>query len=813
MAFLRQALGSLATDLGLGLRTLRKSPGFAAAALLTLTLGIGANTAIFSVVYGVLQRPLPYRDPASLVLVSATRDFAGERRPSSFSAFEIEDWDQRSRSLASLAGYSPADLALKGNDVVEPLEGAFVSEKFFSTIGEPPVEGRLLGPEDDRSPVAVISHRLWLRLFDGDPSAVGGTLTLSGHVFTVVGVAAPDFRLPSDRVDVWTPMGQARQSELGPWLNERRGGRVSFVARLEPGTTLAEARSDLQDLGRRLALERADGDRGGVPVVTPLVESVAGPVRPALHMLLGAVVLVLFVASANVANLLLARHAARERDIAVRLALGASRGRLVAHGVAEALILGVGGCLAGILLAWGMVRALVWLGPAQLPRLDAIHVDGPVLAFAVAIAAAGTLAASLGPAIQSSRQDAARALGASARALGNPRAGRLRSALVAAELAVSVLLLVGASVLAHSFVRLLRTETGARTDHVLVARLNLALGRQLDEPRQVSLGAALVERVKAVPGVRSAAMSSALPPNGRMVEITLKDLPTAHGIAAEYAVNAAPTTPEFFGTLGIPLLEGRLFDEGDDAAHPRVLIVSADVARDLYGDDPIGRTLVLPTTGHGRVTGTVVGVVGNVSYKGLAEPAEPTVYVPWAQQPWPTAFLVARTTDEPLALASGLREAIGQVDRQIGMVSLRTLDDVLLQEAAQPRFRATVLSAVAALALALAGVGLSGVVSYSVSKRTAEIGVRVALGASRPGVLWMVLREGLLLVAVGGSLGLVAALALTRVLARFLYGVTPTDPASFLLAATFLVAVALVASYLPARRASRIDPVVALRAE
>ena len=727
-----------------------------------------------------------------------------------------------SRSTTGTSGPAPSGLwpgtasptwPCEGPDVVEPLDGTFVSQKFFSTIGEPAGVGRLLGPEDDLSPVAVISHRLWLRLFNGNPNAVGRTLTLSGRAYTVVGVAASDFRLPSDLVDVWTPMGQARQGDLAPWLNLRRGGGVGFVARLAPGSTLAEARSDLSSLGRRLAEERADGDRGGLPVVTPLVESIAGPVRPALYLLLGAVVLVLLVASANVANLLLARHADRERDIAVRLALGASRGRLVAHGVAEAAILGVGGCLGGMLLAWGMVRALVWLEPAQLPRLDAIHVDGPVLAFAVAIAAAGTLAASLGPAIRSSRQDAVKALGASARALGNPHAGRLRSALVAAELAVSVLLLVGASVLAHSFVRLLRTETGARTDHILVARLNLALGRPLTEPQQSLLGAALVERVEALSGVRSAALSSALPPNGRMVEITLKDLPTAHGIASEYAVNAAPTTEAFFRTLGIPLLKGRFFEEADDAAHPRVLIVSADVARDLYGDDPIGRTIVLPTTGHGRVTGTVVGVVGNVSYKGLAAPAVPTVYVPFAQQPWPTAFLVARTTEEPLALATGLRHAIGQVDRQIGVTSLRTLDDVLFHETAEPRLRTTVLCAVALLALALSGVGLSGVVSYSVSKRTAEIGVRMTLGASRPAVLWMVLREGLLLVAVGGSLGLVAALALTRVLARFLYGVTPTDPASFLMAATFLVAVALVASYLPARRASRLDPIAALRAE
>src|SRR5260221_3509100 len=602
---------SLRQDLRMGVRTLAKSPGFAAVAILTLALGIGANAAIFSIVYGVLQRPLPYHDPASLILVRAQRDFAGHRRPSTFSAFEIADWTERSHTLASLAGYSAGDHALEGRDVVEPLEGAFVSETFFSTIGEPPAVGRLLGPEDDLSPVAVISHRLWLRLFNGGPSGVGEAITLSGRVYTVVGVAAPDFRFPSDRVDVWTPMGLARQGGLAPWLNFRRGGGVSFVARLTPGATIAQARSDLEDLGRALAIERPDVDGGLVPVATTVVDSVTGAVRPALRMLLGAVVLVLLVASANVANLLLARHAARERDVAVRRALGASRGRLIAHSMAESAIIGVGGCLGGTLLAVGIGRTLGWPGPAQLPRLDAIRVDGPVLAFAVAIAAAATLAASLGPAIQSSRQDPSVGLGAAARIAGSARAGRLRSGLVVAELAVSILLLVGASVLARSFVRLLHTETGARTDHVTVARLDLSLGRRLTESQQRALGAAMVERVKALPGVQSAALGSALPPNGRMVEITLRGVPTARGIVSEYAVNAAPTTTDFFSTLGIPLLKGRLFNDGDDAAHPRVMIASADAARDLFGDDPIGRNLELPTPQGGNATGTVVAVLGD----------------------------------------------------------------------------------------------------------------------------------------------------------------------------------------------------------
>ena len=804
---------SLWRDLRLAVRTLAKSPGFTAAAGLTLTLGIGANAAIFSIVYGVLQRPLPYRDATSLVLVSARREFAGERRPSSFSALEIAEWTARSRTLSSLAGYSGIEHALEGKDVVEPLDGALVSEAFFRTIGASPAVGRLLAPEDDRTPAAVVSTRLSQRLFGGGPDAVGGAISLSGRVYTVVGVVPPDFAFPGDQVDVWTPMGQAKEDGLAPWLNGPGGGRVSFVARLKPGAALAQARVDLEGLSRRLAQERGDAGGGVAPDVTGVVDSVAGPVRPALHMLLGAVVLVWLVASANVANLLLARHAVRARDVAVRLALGASRARLICHSMAEGVLIGLGGCVGGILLAVVIVRTLVWLEPASLPRLDAIHVDGPVLAFAVAIAAAGTLAASLGPAIQSSRETPSVALGTGARALGRARAGRLRSTLVVAQLAISVLLLVGAGVLARSFVALLSTETGARTDLVTVARLNLSLGRQLTEPQQRTLGEALVERVKAIPAVRSAALGSALPPNGRMVEITLRDVPTAQGLVPEYAVNAAPTTAEFFSTLGIPLLKGRFFDEGDDAAGKRVMIVSADVARDLFGDDPIGRTFVLPTTRRGSVTATVVGVVGNVRYRGLAELPVPTLYIPFAQQPWPTAFLVVRTQDESTAIAADLRRAIGEVDRQVGVLSVRTLDDLLLGETAQPRFRAAVLSAVTGLAVSLAAIGLAGVVGYSVSRRTAEIGIRVALGAQRSDVQWMVLREGLLLGAIGGGMGLAAAFAFTRLLRRFLFGVTPTDPVSFVLAAALLVLIVLAACSLPARRAARIDPSLALRAE
>jgi putative ABC transport system permease protein len=436
-----------------------------------------------------------------------------------------------------------------------------------------------------------------------------------------------------------------------------------------------------------------------------------------------------------------------------------------------------------------------------------------VLAFAIAVGIVATVFSSLAPALQSARQDAAAALGGSARIAGTARAGRLRALLVGAEIAVSILLLVGTSVLTRSFIRLLQVDVGARTDNVLVARLDLSLGRTLDEAQQRSLGMALVERSRALPGVTTAALGTSLPPNGRMVQLTLKDVVTDRAVISEYAANAAPATPGFFAALDIPLLEGRAFDDGDDAAHARVLIVSADVAHDLFDGHAVGHSLSLPTPKGDNVNATVVGVVGNVKYRGLAQPAEPTLYVPFAQQPWPSAFLVVRTVAEPVSVAASLRQAIGAVDSRIGVVSIRPLSDILSQETAQPAFRTAVLGAVTGACIAVAAVGLAGIVGYSVSRRTAEIGVRMALGAGPRDVAWMVLREAMRLGAVGGALGLLAAAAGTRILAGFVFGVTPGDPASFALAAALLAVVIVVASAGPAWRASRVDPIIALRAE
>ncbi|MET0552298.1 MAG: ABC transporter permease [Vicinamibacteria bacterium] len=798
-------------DLRLALRSLAKSPGFTAAAVLTLGLGLGAATSVWSVVYGVLWRPLPFHEPASLVLVEGTRRFAGEPRRETFSAADVAEW-QRAGSLASLAGYTDVGRALDTAGGVEPVTNTLVSGTFFSTLGTPPAAGRLLDAGDDRAPVAVISHRLWLRLFDGRADAVGSQVRLGERDYAVVGVAASGFRYPSERVDVWTPMGEAQASGFAPFLASRRGGGVSFVARLRPGVTVEAARAELQVQARNQAAAR--GETAVLePVVTTLADAATAGVGPALRLFMGATGLVLLVAVANVTNLVLARQAARTRDLAVRLALGASRGRLAAHAAAEGVLIGCAGGAAGLLLAAAAVRGLVWWAPRELPRLDAVRVDAPVLAFASAAGLLATLLATLVPALVGARRDAAGALGGGVRIAGAARAGRWRALLVGAEVAVSIVLLVGTAVLTRSFVRLLQVDVGARTAGVLSARLDLSLGRTLDEPQQRALGAALVARSRALPGVVEAAIGTSLPPNGQMLQLTLKDLATARGVVPEYAAIAAPASPGYFAALGIPVLEGRAFEEADDMSRARVMVVSADVARDLFDGRALGRTLSLPTPRDGNVTATVVGVAGNVRYAGLAGPTQPTLYVPFAQQPWPTAFLLVRTAGDASASADRLRQAIVAVDRRIGIVSIRTLDEVLARETAQPGFRAAVLWATTGAALGLSALGLAGLAGYSVSRRTAEIGVRMALGAGRRDVAWMVMRETGRLAAVGGAVGLAAAAAGTRVLAGHVFGVSPGDPASFLIAAGLLALVVIGAGAVPAWRAARVDPVVALRAE
>ena len=808
-------LNALTQDVRHAARTLRKQPGFAVAAILTLALGIGANTGIFSIVYGILLRPLPYRDAERLVLIEAERDVAGVHEPVRvyFPFTDLDGFRAQLTSVESVAFYATDQAVLSNGSGIEQVDSAIVSDSFFSTLGGGFRLGRPLGPADDLTPSIVISERVWRRAFGGSPDVIGQRVVLNSRrgdggqraawqrlPFTIVGVADDGFQFPSAQTDLWAPAGFVRT------VNPRC---CSFLplARLTPGATVAQASADAHAVTQALSITSARDLRARAVLVH---DSLVQTVQSSLLILLAAVGLVLCVACANVMNLLLAHNAARSREMAVRLALGASRGRLLVQSLVESGLLAAIGGAVGIMLASAMVETLRRLQPADIPRLDAVHVDAPVLLFACAVAAVATLVTGLLPALQS---DASEALHTSGKGVTSRAGGtRVRRALMVAELAVSVVLLVGAALLGRSLVRLLHTDVGVETDRVATASMSLALNRELTSTQQIALVDRVLERVRALPGVDAAGVGTSLPPRQSRIMLTLKG---TDGVG--YQAAAIPTTPGYFSALGIRLLKGRFFTDADQGDHPGVMIMSAETARHFFGDgDPIGRTLSLPVFKDGaQVQGsmTLVGIIGEVKYSGLERAADNAIYRPFAQQPWPHVFLAARTDGDTAALGSTLQRQIAEVDRAIAVSAVSTLDNVVSDAAAQSRFRTLLLAGLAALSLALAAVGLYGVVSYSVTERAPEIGIRMALGATRRDVVTMIVGEGMRLAVAGVAIGVAAGYALARTVAALLYGVQPTDAASFALAAAFLLLCALVASYVPARRATRIDPAVALRAE
>ncbi len=794
-------------DLRHAIRALSRTPGFTAVAALTLALGIGANSAMFSIVYGILLRPLPYQDTNRLVLIQREQDLAGTHRPVPapfFAQAEIDAWRQRLQSFESTALYSSDAAALALETGTEVLDTSVVSAAFFPTLVGPIIAGRPLGPADDLAPSVVISERLSQRLFGGSDSAVGQPITLSSRTYTVVGVADARFQFPSARTDVWMPAGYMR---LNP-----RCCSFRMLGRLKANVPIAQAGAEAAAAAKALA-----GSAQGRPsemraTVMSLHDQLVGAVRPALLILFAAVGLVLLVACANVVNLLLARQMARARELAIQWALGASRGRLLEQSLIESALIAIGGAAAGILLAIGCVRVLRTLNPPGVPRLDAIRVDVPVLLFSLALAGIVAVATGLLPALQSTKAADGLKAGAVSVTTSQSRL-RVRRALCAAELAVSLVLLVGASLLGRSLVRLMHTDLGVTSDHVVTASMTLAFGGRPTDAQTLERVERVIERIRSLPGVRAVGAGTALPPNASRLTLTLRRA----GEAVDYRAAGVAVTPGYFQVLGMRLVRGRLFTDDDDMNHPPVMIMSVDTAKRFFGDgDPIGRTMSLPVIRNGksgREDMTLVGTIANVKYSGLDAAADDAVYRPFRQQPWVAPYLVARTTGEPASLVPTLRREMAILDRGIVLADVRPLDSIISNAAAQPRFRSVLLGSIAGLALVMAIVGLYGVIAYSVSQRTREIGIRMALGAHRDDILGMVLCEGLVLAGFGILGGLLAAYAATRVLSGLLYGVAATDSASFGFAAAGLLVVALVASYVPARRAMKVDPLVALRIE
>ncbi len=810
-------MAQLDQDLRYGLRVLRKSPGFTAAAVVLLALGIGANTAIFSVVDAVLLRPLPFPDAARLVKVAHVpppRSFPGMTM-FAVSPANYLDWRRQSRSFESMAAYAPASFTLTGVDQPEPVSGSAVSADFFAVLRARPAAGRFFLPEEDqpgRGNVVVLSHSFWQSHFAANPRVVGRKLTLDGQGYTVVGVLAARFELagwnPTEG-QLWTPLA---------WNDKLRALRgihdYNVVARLNRGVSARQAQAEMDTISSRLARQYPADDAGWGAVVLPLHGYLVDNVRPALLVLLGAVVLVLLIACANVANLVLARTLGRRKEIAIRAALGASRARVLRQVLAESLLVALAGGALGLVLAHFGVRLIVSF-LADLPRATEIALDGPVLAFTLVVSLLTGIAAGLAPALPMTRPDLAAAL---KQGLGRTDAdsggGRARGLLVVAEVALSLVLLIGAGLMIRSLVALRAVAPGLDPRHVVTMTVGLSSTKYPQPAQRQRFFDRLLRGVRSLPGVESAAVIDALPVSGggSTQPIAIAGRPAAI-VAEQPEVAVRRISPGYLRTLRIPLLRGRDFAEADAADQPAVVLVSAAMARRFWPhEDPIGKRLTLsfvPQTSR-----LVVGVVGDVKQRGL-EVTEPvaTLYQPAAQAPAAWLSLAVRTVPPPLGSVAAIERAVHEIDPGQPVQDVATMEDLLARSLAQRRFNMLLLAAFAGLALLLAAAGIYSVLAYSVRRRVREIGIRMALGAQLRDVLRLVLVEGMKPALAGMALGLAAAAALDRVVASLLYGVSPTDPATFAAVSILLGGVALVACFIPAYRATRVEPMAPLREE
>jgi predicted permease len=803
-------------DLRYGLRTLRRSPGFTAVATLTLALGIGANTAIFSIVDAVLLRPLPFPDSDRLALIWATDTRAGDREDVA-SYPDFEDWKAQSASFSSLAAFTTRSLAISGGGEAALVPAMQVSPGFFETLGIAPAFGRSFQPGEERPAaprVAVLGDGLWKARFGGRPDVLGQTVRMNEETTTIVGVMPPGVKIsPGPAEQVYVPLLRDES---------RSHGFLRVVGRLQPHVSFARAQSEMDLVTARLAQRYPRSNRNVGASVVPLVNAVVGKLRPGLLIFLGVVTLVLLIACANVANLALARSASRQKEIAVRAALGAGRRRIVQQLLTESVVLALAGGALGLLLSSWTARLLVAVLTKSfpVPRIEGTGTDARVLAFTLAVSVATGVLFGLAPALAAASPDLQDGLRESSRtATGGGRARRVRGALVVAETALALVLLAGAGLLLKSLMALRSTAPGFQADNLLVVDFWLPRVRFASFPERWRFFEAVMARVGAVPGVRSTALVASLPLGGGWDSLQFHipgrpDPAPAKGFNANFNIVSAG----YFRSMGIPVLTGREFGAEDSANTPGVVVVNETAARRFWpGESPVGRQIVLPTGEDPGPTVmlNVVGEVQDVRQAGLGIAPRPEIFLHYMQPgpPWPWLSVVARTSEDAGALAGVVKAAAAAVDREVPIAQVRTMDAVLAASLAQPRVYAALLGAFASLALALAAVGLYGVVSYTVAQRTHEMGIRMALGADRHDLVGLVLRQGVLLSLAGIGIGLLGALAVTRLLTHLVPSVRPGDPLTLAAVAALLVAVAVAASVLPARRASRIDPIVALRHE
>lgn len=806
----------LSYDLRHASRALLRSPGYTVVALLTLAIGIGANTAIFSVVNSVLLKPLAFPEPQALVRVyEGSPGVRGTASPPNFM-----DWQRDNAVFAGMAAYARTAAALTGRGDAKRIAGAAVTAGYFPVLGQAPLLGRTISATETgagQERVAVLGHALWQREFAGDPGIVGRTVQLEGRDYAVIGVMPAGFEYPAG-AELWVPLTFSEEE-----LATQRGAHyLDVIARLRQGIALEEAASQMAAIAQVLEARYPESNTGATIAVRDLRDSIVGDVRPGLLILLGAVGFVLLIACVNVANLLLARTAARQRELAVRKALGAARGRLVGHVLTESVLLAVAGGIAGTLLAMFGLRVLLALPVEGMPRLADTRLDLTVLCFTAAVSMLTGILFGLLPAVRAGMTPhLTAALKSGGPAVTTDRAGgRTRGALVVTETALAVLLLTGAGLLLKSFVELQRVDPGFNPSGVLTFDMALPSARYPEPGQSRAFFSELNRRVETLPGVESVAGVFGLPFTGFNYTISVEELdggPGYTGPADTRYTQVRIVTPAYFRTMGMRLLKGRTLADTDRASAPPVVVVNESAAALLWpAGDPLGHTFELGTTlglGGARVGGTVVGVVADIKHSSLADDAPPEIYAAHAQFPVDFMSVVVRSSVPPGSLIPVIRNEVREIDPALPLDQVRTMEERLAASLALPRFYMLLLAIFAAAALILAAVGIYGVLAYAVRQRSNEIGIRRALGAQSADVLRMVVAKAMLLAGGGLFAGLLASFALTRILSGFLYGVGATDPLTFAAVAVLLGGVALLSSLIPARRAARLDPVVALRNE
>ena len=801
-------MDTLIKDLRYGVRSFLKRPGFLVIAVSTLALGIGATTAMFTVVNSVLLRPLPFPEPERIVLFEGVNPRQGITE-SNMSVPDIADWQKQAQSFDQIAAFFSGGVFISTGEEVERVRAAAVSPEFFPLFKTNPISGRTLQPDDmqqGREAAVVISHSLWQGRFGGTADVVGRKITLNGKPANVVGIMPAGFTYPRD-CEVWTPL------PLEPAKEARENRFVSVVTRLKPGVSLVQAQTEMDTINQRLAQNYVDTNSGWSVRLTELRESLVGELRTSLLILLGAVAFVLLIACANVANLLLARAVSRQKEIAVRTALGASRLRVVRQLLTESVLLSVVSGLLGLALSLWFIKLLLAITPPNTPRLSEIGIDWRVFAFTFAVTILAGVLFGLFPALQTSRPNLNETLKDSGRR-GAETSGRNRvgSLLIVSEIALSFILLAGAGLLIKSFLHLREINPGFNPDHILTMRVTLPPGKYAQGEPRAQIYKQLIESVRATPGVQSAGLVLSLPLGGDSFNVGRGVIREGRPMTPDEQTNAQhlPVSPDYFQTLQIPLKAGRLFTDQDTLQSTKVAIVNETMARALWpNENPIGRRFIVWR--DEKFAREVVGVVGDTKGSLDEEPGQ-QMYVPYAQDPtWGSLSLVVRTTGEPTALAGSVREAIRAVERGAPNYNLKTMNDVVSTSAAPRRVPMLLLSAFAGVAMLLAMLGIYGVTSYYVTQRTHEIGVRMALGAQIVDVLKLVLRRAMLLALIGIGIGVAGAVALTRYLTSLLFGVKPIDTLTFIAVAAVMAVVVLVACLVPARRAAKIDPLEALR--